>query len=160
MEMALTKPLDVEQFYMTLLNYIHHETQKPDDDIVLFRPDIKEELKSLLTLKSLNARDGLEMAKGDITVYKNILDMFSKTYYDSADVLSTYPHEKETYEKSKKLLMQIKELTELIGAYPLARIIALLEENLLLENENEYHKLIDKYRIELRQVLYSIEFIV
>lgn len=158
MRMSLSKPLDVEKLYETLFEYIQPKAQ-PEGAASEGEPgDIRDELKSMFKLSNLNARDGLEMAKGDIDLYRGVLSEFSKLYYDSVSKFERFIDERK-WQEARKLAHAIYELSETIGAYSLAEILKSFQEELSKEEEGEYTPLLQEYNKELVGVVYSIEFI-
>jgi two-component system sensor histidine kinase/response regulator len=156
MQHHLSKPLDVEQFYATLFRYIHTRAQEGESH---HAHDIKEELRALLKLENLNAKDGLEMAKGDIDLYKAVLSEFAKLYYDAAEKFETLVRDKQLKE-GEKISREIKELSETIGAYALAETVTKLEEAFSLNEKEAFTPLLQTLQKELAGVVYSIEFVV
>jgi two-component system sensor histidine kinase/response regulator len=156
MQHHLGKPLDVEQFYATLFQYIHTSAQEEGES--RHADDIKEELRALLKLENLNAKDGLEMARGDIDLYKAVLSEFAKLYYDAAEKFETLVRDKK-WKEGEKISREIRELSETIGAYGLAETVTKLEEAFSLYEKKAFTPLLQTFQKELAGVVYSIEFV-
>jgi two-component system sensor histidine kinase/response regulator len=156
MQHHLSKPLDVEQFYATLFRYIH--TGALEEEEKHHAHDLKEELKALLKLDNLNAKDGLEMAGGDIDLYKAVLSEFAKLYYDAAEKFEVLVRDKK-WKEGEKVSHEIKELSETIGAYALAETVTKLEEAFSLNEKGAFTPLLQTLQKEIAGVVYSIEFV-
>lgn len=154
MQAHLNKPIDVEAFYKTLLQFI---SPKVDSEGVgqtkSMTPVQKTESASLASL-DIDTEDGLARLNGNLKAYQNILykfaDLFEHVTPEFTALVNTH-----AFDKGRALAHNLKGLAGNIGAKEIYELAKELEEA-FTEHEGEFKALIGAVDIRLTPLVQAI----
>ena len=154
MQAHLNKPIDVEAFYKTLLQFI-----SPKVDITSVRksknitPVLKAQSATLASL-DIDTKDGLARLNGNLKAYQNILykfaDLFENVTPEFTVLVDTH-----AFDEGRALSHNLKGLAGNIGAKEIYELAKELEEA-FKENEGEFAALISAIDTRLTPLVQAI----
>jgi CheY-like chemotaxis protein/HPt (histidine-containing phosphotransfer) domain-containing protein len=142
---VLTRPVAAGALYALFNHYLCV------DEALFEKESVTLSQIAFINTVSLAARDGLEMASYDETLYKEILKEFMELYSDS-DTQMNNVLVKDDLEALKELCLDIKGVAANIGAYNLADIAAKIHAAISNGMERHLMGLIQSYQPELEKV--------
>ena len=137
MQDHISKPIDIQSLYETLITYL--KTNSDDLD------DITHKLHEVPELDYINT---MKYTGNDPYLYQSILEDFVSMYSDSHTKMSGYITSQE-YAKGEYYARELKEAASNIGAKKLFKYARILENSF----ENRYYALLLKYEEEYRKSL-------
>lgn len=158
MQAHLGKPINVEQLYTILLQYI-----EPENEVSPFEnntPKTEEKAQEqglkeiLMHLRTLNAKEGLQRVGNDAVLYRKIILDFADMFEDSVNKIKSFLVQKDL-DELKSYLHTIKGSAGNIGATEIFTIVSAFEESLKAQSNEAY--LFDKYQEHFECFLDSIE---
>ncbi|MCK5312442.1 MAG: transporter substrate-binding domain-containing protein [Desulfobacteraceae bacterium] len=125
----ITKPIDIDELYRTLLKWIEPCDRKITNKIAQLSTslDKPEEQVTIPVIASISTKDGLRRVGGNIRLYKELLFKFHRDYQDVATQIRKALIAKEM-DHAKLLTHTIKGVAGNIGAHKLHEIAAKLDE--------------------------------
>ena len=146
MNAHLNKPVEVEKLFATLLEFI----PKKCDVIV---PDVCQAIDTdsevMPEFEHIDTKDGLKRMQGDTNLYIKILGDFAAEYQDIGKKLRQLLN--ENIDEAKRVTHTIKGLSANIGALPLHKIAAQLDETLDESILKDFEVEIEKVITEIKQ---------
>lgn len=154
MQAHLSKPIDVNAFYQTLLKYIEPKIDQQKQDN-LHNKRVEDKITyDLTTLPFVDITDGLARLNGNTQIYLDILYKFAEMFQgiDKAfqDILS-----KKEYSKGLALAHSLKGLAGNIGAKEIYALAQELEDA-FKDNEGEFSALIDAIEHKRKPLVHAI----
>jgi len=136
----ISKPIDVNAFYYTLLKYIdsRHDVQQPFLDAEDL--PVKNEMPKFVHLDTVA---GLIHMGNNRNLYINILKQFVANYKNSAEGIARLIKD-EKMDDAWRLVHTIKGMSSNIGATELYEVASSLNKDLSADNLNVFKKLIDQ----------------
>ncbi len=140
MEEQLAKPLDINDLYVVLYEYLSF-----DDGAI---QEKTQETQGTRSQKSLDVAKGLEVCADDEGMYKEILQEFLDTYSNSA--ATTQEHLSNNNDIALvSLLLDLKGVGASIGADRFSEIAETFREAVLVHEPDKYSQLQDEFKEEL-----------
>ena len=139
MSYHLSKPIDVEKLYETLLKYISKNVDGS-------QKSIEQEDIEILNFKNIDTKIGLSHMAGNKKLYLKILNNFKDNYTD-------FDFDKLGEDEFRRVIHTIKGLSANIGAMELSKILKELEE---VQNKD----LLSKFYSELNLVITELKDLV
>jgi len=139
----LCKPIDVEKLFTTLLKYL---SKKVDLDETHNTHVVDNSL--FINFKHLDVELGLSHMGGNSELYIKVLLNFLEDYLDLPYSFDLLLEKKQ--DGIVEILHNIKGLSGNIGAYKLHRVIVKLEDNVSLENIEEFKNVLQDLLFELQ----------
>jgi len=154
MQAHLNKPIDVEAFYKTLLQFISPKVDREGvGQTESMTPVQKAESASLASL-DIDTEDGLARLNGNLKAYQNILykfaDLFENVTSEFTALVNTH-----AFDKGRSLAHNLKGLAGNIGAKEIYELAKELEEA-FAEHEGEFKALIGAVDIRLTPLVQAI----
>ncbi len=154
MQAHLNKPIDVEAFYKTLLQFISPKVDREGvGQTKSMTPVQKAESASLASL-DIDTEDGLARLNGNLKAYQNILykfaDLFEHVTPEFTALVNTH-----AFDKGRALAHNLKGLAGNIGAKEIYALAKELEEA-FTEHEGEFKALIGAVDIRLTPLVQAI----
>ena len=154
MQAHLNKPIDVEAFYKTLLQFISPKVDREGvGQTESMTPVQKAESASLASL-DIDTEDGLARLNGNLKAYQNILykfaDLFENVTSEFTALVNTH-----AFDKGRSLAHNLKGLAGNIGAKEIYELAKELEEA-FAEHEGEFKALIGAVDIRLIPLVQAI----
>ena len=141
MQAHLSKPIDVSDFYQTLLKFIPPKANQQERKEILDNQVNRQVLESLTTLPCIDIKDGLSRLNGNSRAYLDVLYKFAEMF---ADVKSEFQRliEKKEYSTARALAHNLKGLSGNIGAKEIYTLAQELEDA-FKDEEGEFEALVN-----------------
>ena len=155
MQAHLSKPIDVNAFYETLLRFI-----KPKISVEESKKMMQKESKtanvsiSLDTLPNIDIQDGLSRLNNNTKAYQNVLFKFCDMFHGVISTLSTAVSE-HNYEEGRAIAHNLKGLSGNIGAKEIYSLAQELEDS-FKDGEGEFNALINAIERKLIPLIEGI----
>ena len=158
MQAHLAKPIDIEQLYTILLQYIEPQTKvnlsEKSTPLAVDKPQENSLKEALMSLRTLNAKEGLQRVGNDAFLYHKVVFGFADMFQDSARKIKSLLVQKDI-PQLKSYLHTIKGTAGNIGATEIFTIVSAFEASLQTQSSEAY--LFDKYQEHFERFLDSIE---
>ncbi len=145
MNAHLIKPVQIGRLYTVFTRYLKPKNGREASRAVPADP-------RYVNTPVLKAADGLRRASNDTELYGEILDEFAKLYSGAEQTLAVMMRT-DDLEGAKKLCLDIKGVSDNIGAVGLAEVAAQLHEALSKGEEKELVRLTESFDEKLQAVL-------
>ena len=140
MEEQLEKPLKIAALYQAIYCY--------------FDPNARVEAAKEEAIHLDNTL-GLEMLGGDLELYQEILSEFQSLYHDSDEKIEIWIKHGDL-DKAAALLLDVKGIGESIGTAELTQTAEEFREAIIDGKNDQYPKLLNRYRTQLQSILADI----
>jgi len=156
MQSHLSKPIDVNSFYKTLLRFI---APKKASTKCLAEEAIQPTIETPLptdfnALVNIDIKDGLTRLNNNSTAYQNVLYKFADMFSDVTTKLQGFVDDAQ-YEEGRILAHNLKGLAGNIGAKEIYRLTQELEES-FNDSQGEFSALISAIELKLAPLLKGI----
>jgi CheY-like chemotaxis protein len=153
----ITKPIDPDQLFSTLLAWIKPGKRViPDDILAKRRQKVAKKAERLpIEMTGIEVQTGLVRAGGNQSLY---IDLLSKFYRDYADATSQIKSALDNgeHELAQRLVHIVKGVSGSIGALDLENAASEIETAVRQESVSDLEDQLDKFDTELNIVLDSI----
>jgi HPt (histidine-containing phosphotransfer) domain-containing protein len=160
MDDYITKPIDINELYSTLVKWIKPgERMIPDVDTSqkILQADEKQiEDTQLPTLPGIDVEAALIRVGGNRKLYKKLLIIFRDDYSNSFHEIKT-ALDNENLEEAERLVHNIKGGAGHIGISKLYEIAGELETGIRMRETDRYDSMLKKYSKELSIVLTTLK---
>ena len=154
MQSHLSKPIDVDSFYKTLLRFITPKNKKTTQKISLQPTKELPLVHTFDTLVNIDTADGLTRLNNNSTAYQNVLYKFADMFSDITAQLHKHANN-GTYEEGRVLAHNLKGLAGNIGAKEIYRLTQELEES-FKDAQGEFTALITAIEMKLTPLIEGI----
>lgn len=113
MQDSVSKPVEVEHFYRTLLKYI--APKQPAKTVAGVSPTSKATAAFTGALPGVDTKNGLARVNGNATLYRNILSKYLELFHDVTGHLKRQAQNSQ-WDEGRKLAHNLKGLSGNIGA--------------------------------------------
>jgi polar amino acid transport system substrate-binding protein len=153
----ITKPIDPDQLFSTLLAWIRPGKRAiPDDILAKRRRKAAQGAERLpLEMAGFEVQTGLIRAGGNQSLYIDLLSKFHRDYADATSQIKRALENRE-HELVQRLVHTVKGISGSIGALELANAAAELETAIRQEPTGDLEDLLDLFDTKLNIVLDSI----
>jgi len=153
----ITKPINPDQLFSTLLAWIKPGKRAiPDDILAKRRQRAAVTTERLPTeMPGIEVKTGLVRAGGNPSLYIDLLSKFHRNYADATSQIESASNNVE-HELAQRLVHTIKGVAGSIGALDLENAAFELETAVRQEPANDFKDLLDQFDTELNIVLGSI----
>ena len=159
MQKHIGKPIDVDDFYATLLQFIPPtgKTPSPSAKAIPAAPSSPLPPPPLLLgeIEGIDTADGLRRVNGNQAVYINILRKFAQTYDNLIPILRRHTAQ-QSLKEGKELAHSLKGLAGNIGARAIYDLASDLERA-FLDNSTDLALLIDTLDIKITPILHQLQ---
>lgn len=154
MQAHLRKPIDVANFYKTLLQYIRPKTAQQKVTKVKDKSPEETALIALETLPFIDIVDGLSRLNGNVRAYQNILYKFADLFENITSEFTHLADEKFFYD-GRGLAHNLKGLSGNIGAKEIYALSKELEDA-FKDGHGEFKALINTIQDKLTPLIQAI----
>ena len=153
----ITKPINPDQLFLSLLAWIKPGKRTiPDDILAKRRQKAAERADGLpLEMTGIEMQTGLVRAGGNQSLYIDLLSKFHRNYADATSQIKSAFNNDE-HELAQRLVHTVKGVSGSIGALDLENAASGLETAVRQESANDLEDLLDQFDTELNIVLDSI----
>ncbi len=153
----ITKPINPDQLFSTLLTWIKPGKRPiPDDIFAKKRQKIAERAKRLpVEMTGIEVQTGLVRAGGNESLYVDLLSKFHRDYADATSQIKSALNNGE-HELAKRLVHTVKGVSGNIGAIDLEKTASEMETAVRKQSASDLENLLDQFEKELNIVLDSI----
>jgi CheY-like chemotaxis protein len=153
----ITKPINPDQLFSTLLAWIKPGKRKIPDDILAKRRKKAEERAEQLPVEmiGIEVQTGLVRAGGNESLYVDLLSKFHRDYADATSQIKSALNN-GNHELAQRLVHTVKGISGSIGALDLENAASGLETAVRQESASDLEDLLDQFDTELNVVLNSI----
>lgn len=142
------KPLHIDFLYSVLALFLTKEIVSPKEDTPKKRIYPK--------IDGLNVEKGIKSANDNEELYREILSEFVLAYGDSDETLGRMV-EDDRHQHVKRLCLDMKRLTDMIGAYDMFDIVDSMHKQYYYNNAHLIPKFVETYHDGLKRLLTAIE---
>jgi len=154
MQAHLSKPIDVSNFYQTLLKFIRPKANQQERKALHDNKVNKQVLQSLTTLPHIDTADGLARLNGNSHAYLDVLYKFAEMFADVRSEFQTVI-ERQDYSAGRALAHNLKGLSGNIGAKEIYSLAQELEDA-FKDGEGEFTALIDAIEHKRKPLTHAI----
>lgn len=154
MQAHLSKPIDVNIFYKTLLQFIKPKVSAEKCKHPTEQKPIPESSVSLDSLPNIDTHDGLSRLNNNSVAYQNVLYKFADMFSNISSDLSTALSE-QNFDNGRALAHNLKGLSGNIGAKEIYALAQELEES-FKDGDGEFSALINAIEQKLIPLTQSI----
>jgi two-component system sensor histidine kinase/response regulator len=153
----ITKPIDPDQLFSTLLVWIKPGKRAIPDDILAKRRQKAAEITERLPteMPGIEVKTGLVRAGGNRALYLDLLAKFHQEYVDATSQMKSALDNGE-HELAQRLVHTVKGVSGSIGALDLEKAASELETAVRQESSSDLEDLLDQFDTGLNIVLDSI----
>ena len=155
MQAHLSKPIDVNAFYQTLLKYIEPKINQQEQSAMQQKRVEKKISYDLSTLPFIDTADGLARLNGNSAAYRDVLYKFAEMFHDVEKEFQEIL-EKEAYSDGRALAHNLKGLSGNIGAKEIYALSQELEDA-FKDGEGEFAELIKAIEHKRSALSHAIE---
>jgi CheY-like chemotaxis protein len=153
----ITKPINPDQLFSTLLAWIKPGKRAIPDDILAKRRQKAAERTERLPIEmtGIEVQTGLVRAGGNQSLYVDLLSKFHRDYADATSQIKS-AFDNGEHELAQRLVHTVKGVSGSIGALDLENAASELETAVRQESASDLEDLLDQFDTELNIVLDSI----
>ncbi|MGD8993156.1 MAG: response regulator, partial [Desulfobacterales bacterium] len=153
----ITKPINPDQLFSTLLSWIKPDKRAVPDDILVKRRKKTAKRAERLPRKmtGIDVQTGLVRVGGNQSLYLDLLAKFHRDYADATSRLKSALHNGE-HELAQRLVHTVKGVSGSIGALDLNNAAAEMETAIGKEFASDIEDQLEQFETELNIVLDSI----
>jgi len=160
MDDYITKPIDINELFCTLVKWIKPKDRKINDTDTSqknFQTDEKlSEGVQLPTLPGIDINSGLIRVGNNMELYKKLLIKFRDNYSNSFHEIKAFLNN-DNLEEAERFAHSIKGVTGNIGINNLYKIASDLEAGIRKRETDRFDILLKKYSKELSKILTTLE---
>ena len=157
MQAHLSKPIDVNSFYKTLLQFIKPKVSASRSSHYREKKAVTTSNISLDSLPNIDVTDGLARLNNNSVAYQNVLYKFADMFTNISSKLSTAVSE-HNFDEGRALAHNLKGLSGNIGAKEIYALAQELEES-FKDSDGEFSALINAIEQKLIPLIQSIKFL-
>ena len=154
MQGHLSKPIDVEAFYKTLLRFIRPKVAKEDIQPITEDAAAKKSTATLFSLPGIDTEDGLSRLNGNTYAYQNILYKFADLFENVTPKFTALVHA-NSFDEGRALAHNLKGLSGNIGAKEIYELAKELEEA-FKEERGEFTTFIDAIDDKITPIIQAV----
>ena len=157
MDDHVTKPIDPDQLFSSLVNWIKPGQREIPEHLIQQKAgkEKKEEDILLMDFPGIHVEKGLKRLGGNKKLYKNILIKFHTEYTDAVQQIKDALDQKD-YELAQRLAHTVKGVSGNIGAEDLQKISGELEASIKNGQEDQHEGLLESFGKQLTIVTDSL----
>ncbi|MDA3946279.1 MAG: ATP-binding protein [Helicobacteraceae bacterium] len=154
MQEHLSKPINVENFYKVLLQFIKPKVAREEVQVSKEEPSEKQNPVSIGTLPGLDTEGGLSRVNGNIKAYQNILFKFADLFENITQEFRAQI-DSGAFDEGRALAHNLKGLSGNVGANDIFELAKELEDA-FKDHTGEFTPLIDAIDTKLKPLIQAI----
>lgn len=158
MDDYVSKPIDPEQLYATLVKWIKPTEGQGDRQAIINKQESDTIIQDLLgEVPGIDVASGLRRLGGNAALYRTMLGEFYRDHWEIYTKIEASLNDEAPWENAKRLVHSIKGVAGNLSAKALFESARTLEKSIIEEKRDHWPELLEHFETALNQILQSTQ---